>query len=1093
MAGESDNLSSANELIQRDLEQHALRAAFPDCSETFLQSISHQLSRRIVPKGDVLIQMDEAGTCAYLLLSGSLQVYGRGQGHQLVPICTLDTPGRLLGEQALLPGHRHRNATVVALEQSLIVELPPQVFEQLLNADPNAQARLQSQSLDELRERLQRLGIGLDATLVDPAISSSIQLAAGDVLLAAGEVPERAYSVVAGRLSLRKAAGGEPVLMLGPGSLVGVQELLQQQPLRLTAVADVAVELLPITRQRLEQLPDSQDLSARLQALIALPGLGRVYRSCYVRDGEQAVISDYDDVPGGAVRVLHRPSRRRVEATRLLSDGKPGESWSTPDGNNQLLIEPGSGHLLGLAMAQDWPQLSDLMGLFLRDIPLQDWQLQGFRANGQLLLEAAEARVKSGSQMICACTGTSGTAMEAAVNQCDSLEEVQELTAAGTVCGGCINRLRMLLHQSPDTRLCRVQLEALTERAVKLTLQPLESQPLPAWVAGEHLLVEGLIDGVWVGRNYTITGGDSRHYELGIKREPGGIFSNWLAESGPNNLVRVSAPQGCLLPKAKDERPLIYLVAGIGVTPAIAGVRQLRHERSITVVYSFRGEPEAPYLDELRQFANATEITLYEHDSSQRGRLDFHQAHSVLITTSEQQACEVVVCGPEAFNIGWKNLFSPLEHIELRLESFRSDDINPSHDLEPGSWRRENDALVRQQADMGANGETCPRPIQVGETCPMDEARSFLDSFRREVAPGLQLETRLQHVEQDLLQNGQWQLRYEELQFGARLAWRQAERCVGRLYWQSLELFDRRELSSAEDIADALFEHLRFAFNGGDLQPAISVFNPGDAKRAAPRIWNSQLLRYAGFRNSNGRQVGDPAQNAITARIMELGWRPKGMEFELLPLVIQTAEEGPRLFELPSDCRQDVSIRHPNHPWLEDLQLRWYAVPAVSDMALEIGGNRFPLAPFNGWYLDTEIAARNFSDRNRFNLLPRLAEGLGLDVQDDRTLWRDHAQLVLAEAVLYSFDQAGVRISDHHGIGHEFLEFCRSEHRQGREIQAEWSWVVPPMSGSLNVLYQESFDNKAFKPAYVAQAPIWDSASESFNAQQASSRCPFSS
>ena len=46
-------------------------------------------------------------------------------------------------------------------------------------------------------------------------------------------------------------------------------------------------------------------------------------------------------------------------------------------------------------MAQDWPQLSDLMGLFLRDIPLQDWQLQGFRANGQLLLEAAEARVKA--------------------------------------------------------------------------------------------------------------------------------------------------------------------------------------------------------------------------------------------------------------------------------------------------------------------------------------------------------------------------------------------------------------------------------------------------------------------------------------------------------------------------------------------------------------------------------------------------------------------------------------------------------------------------------------------------------------------------
>ena len=47
--------------------------------------------------------MDEAGTCAYLLLSGSLQVYGRGQGHQLVPICTLDTLGAYRGSRPCFP------------------------------------------------------------------------------------------------------------------------------------------------------------------------------------------------------------------------------------------------------------------------------------------------------------------------------------------------------------------------------------------------------------------------------------------------------------------------------------------------------------------------------------------------------------------------------------------------------------------------------------------------------------------------------------------------------------------------------------------------------------------------------------------------------------------------------------------------------------------------------------------------------------------------------------------------------------------------------------------------------------------------------
>jgi len=163
--------------------------------------------------------------------------------------------------------------------------------------------------------------------------------------------------------------------------------------------------------------------------------------------------------------------------------------------------------------------------------------------------------------------------------------------------------------------------------------------------------------------------------------------------------------------------------------------------------------------------------------------------------------------------------------------------------------------------------------------------------------------------------------------------------------------------------------------------------------------------------------VGDPAQNALTARIMELGWRPAGGDFELLPLVIETAAEGPCLFALPPDCRQEVRIGHGRHPWLEQLGLRWYAVPAVSDMALDLAGMLFRLAPFNGWYLDTEIAARNFSDTNRFNVLPRLAEGLGLDLRDERSLWRDRAQLVLAEAVLQSFDQAGVKIADHHTIG----------------------------------------------------------------------------
>ena len=57
------------------------------------------------------------------------------------------------------------------------------------------------------------------------------------------------------------------------------------------------------------------------------------------------------------------------------------------------------------------------------------------------------------------------------------------------------------------------------------------------------------------------------------------------------------------------------------------------------------------------------------------------------------------------------------------------------------------------------------------------------------------------------------------------------------------------------------------------------------------------------------------------------------------------------------------------YSWFTDLNLRWYAVPAVSCLMLDIGGLEFTAAPFNGWYMSSEIGARNFGDEYRYNLL----------------------------------------------------------------------------------------------------------------------------
>lgn len=57
-----------------------------------------------------------------------------------------------------------------------------------------------------------------------------------------------------------------------------------------------------------------------------------------------------------------------------------------------------------------------------------------------------------------------------------------------------------------------------------------------------------------------------------------------------------------------------------------------------------------------------------------------------------------------------------------------------------------------------------------------------------------------------------------------------------------------------------------------------------------------------------------------------------------------------------------------SYDWFKDIKLKWYFLPIVANMCLDIGGLVFMACPFNGWYMQTEIA-RNLTDPNRFNKL----------------------------------------------------------------------------------------------------------------------------
>jgi nitric-oxide synthase len=349
------------------------------------------------------------------------------------------------------------------------------------------------------------------------------------------------------------------------------------------------------------------------------------------------------------------------------------------------------------------------------------------------------------------------------------------------------------------------------------------------------------------------------------------------------------------------------------------------------------------------------------------------------------------------------------------------------------------------------------------------DAEAFLRLFHAENPSAGPVHPRLRQVAAQIEQSGTYTHTAGELAYGARVAWRNSNRCIGRLYWRSLRVRDHRSVDTAEGVAVECVNHLREATGSGRIRPTITVFAQDRPGRPGPRVWNEQLIRYAGYRGQGGAVVAGDARNAdFTATVRGLGWRGSTRtDFDVLPLVVEAGGKPPLLASIPGDVVLEVPLTHPLHAWFADLGLRWHAVPAISSMCLEIGGVCYPCAPFNGWYMGTEIGARNLADEDRYNRLRVVAERLGLDTSSDRTLWKDQALVELNVAVLHSFGEAGVTITDHHTEARRFMAHLEREERSGRICPADWSWIVPPLSGSLTPVFHRYYDDVRLSPAFV--------------------------
>jgi nitric-oxide synthase, bacterial len=348
-----------------------------------------------------------------------------------------------------------------------------------------------------------------------------------------------------------------------------------------------------------------------------------------------------------------------------------------------------------------------------------------------------------------------------------------------------------------------------------------------------------------------------------------------------------------------------------------------------------------------------------------------------------------------------------------------------------------------------------------------EEALDFLNLFCSEnILEPTYFENRKSQILKEIEKNGTYTHTYKELEFGAKLAWRNSNKCIGRLFWKSLHVRDCRHVYEVNKARDAIFDHLSFGTNSGNIRSVITIFPPKQKDGSIPiRIYNDHLIRFAGYLN-NTEKIGDQGSLEFTNYCVKLGWKSKETPFDILPLVIQNGKKDPQFFDYPEDKILRVKLSHPDYPKFEQLNLHWYALPIISNMDLYIGGITYPTAPFNGWYMSTEISARNLIDPFRYDKLIEIGESFDLNTNSNPPIWKDKAIVELNNAILHSYKHQHVKIVDHHTAADQFRKFSEIERQQGRDITGDWTWLITPISPSSNWIFHTTFNSEIKNPNF---------------------------
>jgi 3-ketosteroid 9alpha-monooxygenase subunit B len=191
-----------------------------------------------------------------------------------------------------------------------------------------------------------------------------------------------------------------------------------------------------------------------------------------------------------------------------------------------------------------------------------------------------------------------------------------------------------------------------TADAVSLVLDvPDDCSSEFAYQAGQYLTLKADLDGREVRRCYSMSSAPVEdELRITVKRDPGGLMSNWLNDTATEGTeLHVAPPEGRFVLGADVDDELVAIAGGSGITPIISLIRTALTgtSRRVRLLYANRGRDSVIFADLLTRLAaqhpDRFEVAFHYDDE------DGFVAPAAVASFIGTGVADYYVCGPTPF------------------------------------------------------------------------------------------------------------------------------------------------------------------------------------------------------------------------------------------------------------------------------------------------------------------------------------------------------------------------------------------------------------------------------------------------------------